>query len=216
MIAHHPSADVLQAFASGAMRASATLVTGCHVEVCETCRREVAVWSDVGGALLEASSPESLSATALDDVLARLDESPAATPERAALPRYLERFNVPRGLRKQEIGSRLWLAPGIWFAPLRVKSDPGALTYLVYADRNTTLPQHTHTGEEFTAILSGSYRDALGTFAAGDFAEADKSILHAPSVTQDAECLCLITSDGPMALQSLSARVIQTLAGRRY
>lgn len=214
MITHHPSQETLEAFASGALRGSAALVAACHLEVCDVCRSEVALWSDVGAALLLDTPPAELETGALESVLARLDEERAPAP--ASLPRYLERFNIPRALQKQKIGMRLWLAPGIWFAPLRLKSDPDALTYLVYGAKNTMLPQHTHAAREYTALLAGSYSDNLGTFVAGDFEEADETVHHAPSVTQDSECLCLISSDAPMLLEGLSARVIQTLAGRRY
>ena len=71
-------------------------------------------------------------------------------------------------------------------------------------------------GREFTVVLKGAYTDDLGHFAIGDFAEADDAISHAQTVTADGECLCLISSDGPMKLEALSARLVQSFAGHRY
>ena len=218
MINHHPSDDVLQDYAAGKMNAGAALVTACHLEVCASCRRGAALLDNLGGVLLEQSASEPLSESALATALARIgDETPSKSASKAAtLPGFLERFALPRSLKRQAIGSRRWVAPGIWFAPLRMDSSSRSLTYLVYADRNKTLPRHTHEAREFTAILTGGYGDDLGTFAAGDFSEAHSDQWHAPSITHDDSCLCLINSDGPMELEGFTARLIQSAIGRLY
>ena len=218
MSGHHPSMEVLSGHASGSLSAGAALVVACHVHGCEACRLEAAHWDAVGGELLLETPPQPLADGALESALARIEMRDSARAPRSgfALPKYLERFDIPRPLRDQAIGTRLWLAPGIWFAPIGIDSDARARTYLVYAGRNTTLPRHTHTGREVTAIIFGSFRDNLGTFDAGDFAETDEEVLHAPAVTDASECLCLINSDGPMRLEGVSAKIIQALAGSRY
>ncbi len=218
MINHHPSDELLQDYAAGKMNAGAALVAACHLEVCATCRREAALLGSLGGAFLEQAAPAELGDGALAAALARIEDESSAPDAKTnvPLPRYLASFALPRSLRGRTIGSRRWVAPGIWFAPLRTEPRSRALTYLVYADKSTTLPRHTHAARELTMILSGSYRDDLGTFAAGDFSEAHSDQWHAPGVTRDGACLCLINSDGPMELESFTARVIQSFAGRLY
>jgi len=218
VINHHPGEDILQEYAIGKMNAGAALVTACHLEVCAACRREVALLDSLGGTLLDQTAPAALSEGALATALARIgSEAPSKSADKEAkLPGFLERFALPRSLKGQPIGSRRWVAPGIWFAPLDMEPASRSLTYLVYAGRNTTLPRHTHEAREFTAILTGCYGDDLGTFAAGDFSEAHSDQWHAPSVTRDDACLCLINSDGPMELQGFAARMIQSAIGGLY
>jgi len=216
MIHHHPSEDILSAYASGALEKGAALVVACHIDRCCDCRRNRAFWDGVGGTLLDNASPLALSEGALDRALKNIGKADAKPIPAAPLPPYLARFNLPGRLRKQTIAPRRWLTPAIWFAPIDTARQGRSCTYLVYARKNTTLPRHTHENREFTAVLSGGYRDTLGAFDAGDFVETDPTVLHAPGITDDAECLCLIASDGPMKLEGFVARLIQRYAGELY
>ena len=67
-----------------------------------------------------------------------------------------------------------------------------------------------------TLLITRPCSDDLGHFAHGDFAEADDTVSHAQRVTDDGECLCLISSDGPMKIEGLTARLVQAYAGLRY
>ena len=216
MIRHHPSGELLAAYAGGGLNAGAALVVGSHIEVCAECRKEISLLNGLGGLLLTTLEPAALSEGALERALQRLgqDRSPERTP--APLPGFLKGFAVPKRLQNQQIGARLWLAPGIWFAPVRAESEAEACTYFVRGAKNKMLPKHTHAGRELTVVLHGAYSDELGHFAAGDFVEVDQTISHAQIVDPGDECLCLSTSDGPMKPEGLTARLVQVLAGHRY
>ena len=218
MIQHHPSGEVLSDWARAALHPGAMLAVGCHVHLCAICRQEATLWESVGGALLDSANPAPLSEGALARALARIDEGDRRlrhAKERRA-PAFLERFNVPAPLLQNRIGMRRWVTPRIWFAPVVIAPTSTARTYLVYGSANTTLPVHTHVGREFTTVLHGSFCDSTGTFGTGDFAETDDTITHAPAVTQDNACLCLISADAPMRLAGRPARFVQALAGRLY
>jgi putative transcriptional regulator len=216
MIRHHPSGDLLASYAAGGLKAGAALVVGSHIEVCANCRSEISLLNGVGGLLLAKLEPVSLSEGALERALKRLDEDRA--PQRAPAPRpsFVNGFEIPKRLQSHQIGARLWLAPGIWFAPVQADGETETRTYLVYGAKNKTLPKHTHPGRELTVVLHGAYTDELGHFATGDFAEADDTVSHAQVVSADGECLCLITSDGAMKPEGFVARLVQGYAGHRY
>ena len=216
MIRHHPSGDLLASYAAGALTAGATLVVGSHVDVCADCRSEISLLNGLGGLLLTKLEPASLSEGALERALKGLGEDRAPQKAPAPRPRFLNGFEISTRLQNQRIGARLWLAPGIWFAPINVPPDGESRTFLVYGAKSKTLPRHTHAGKELTVVLRGAYTEELGHFAVGDFAEADDSIFHSQHVTDDSECLCLISSDGPMKLEGLTARLVQSFAGHRY
>jgi len=215
---HHPSVELLSDWARSGLHAGAMLAVGCHVCGCAICRRETALWESVGGNLLDATPSASLSEGALARALDRLDttvQAPSASAQNRA-PGYLQRFNPPAPLLAQKIGMRRWVTPNIWFAPIAIPSESSERTYLVYARRNTTMAKHSHVGREFTSVLCGSFSDDTGTYGPGDFAQTDDSVTHAPAITGDADCLSLISTDAPMRLVGLTARVIQTMTGTLY
>jgi putative transcriptional regulator len=216
MIRHHPSGDILASYAAGGLNAGAALVVGSHVDVCAVCRSEISLLNGLGGVLLTKLEPVSLSAGALERALKRFDGNRAPLRAPAPRPRFLNGFEIPKRMQSQQIGAKLWLAPGIWFAPVKAEHETETCTYLVYGAKNKTLPKHTHPGRELTVVLHGAYTDELGHFAAGDFAEADDTISHAQIVTADSECLCLISSDGPMKPEGFVARLVQGFASHRY
>ena len=162
-----------------------------------------------------SSAPVALSDGALERMLARLDTNePQAV--RHAIPDFLARFDLPAHLTLQKIGRRRRVTPNIWFAPVEMPAQGAPRTYLVYAGRNTVLSEHTHAGREFTQVLAGAFADSSGRYAKGDFACTDEAIIHSPAVTEESECLCLISADGPMRLTGLAARIIQGLTGTLY
>ncbi len=210
MIRRHPSAELLSDYARGALSNGPALIVACHVSGCTVCRSEAGLWESAAGAMLESVEPVALGEGALAKTLARLDEKEARdTPRR---PGFMQRYDVPAPLARHRIGARRWATPNIWFAP--VESLP--LTYLVFARRNTMLSLHTHGGLEFTHVLDGAFADSTGRFDAGDFAQTDETIEHAPRAMTEGGCLCLISSEVPMRLKHRPARLLQSLFGMQY
>ena len=79
--------------------------------------------------------------------------------------------------------------------PIPAASGGEASLLLIRA--GATGPMHTHRGIERTLVLSGSFSDDYGTFAAGDCAVADGEVEHRPTAGTEADCLCLAVSDAP-------------------
>lgn len=212
MIQHHPDPELLAEYAAGRLHPGAMLVIACHLENCVICRQEAGLWESAGGALLEDSAPVEMSDGALARMMARLDETETLSP---ALPVFLNRFAIPKALAAQKIGRRRFVTPGIWFAP--VAADAGeSRTYLVYAKAGAVLAEHSHRGREFTQVLAGAFSDDTGRYDAGDFALTNDALSHAPAVTGDSECLCLISAEAPMRLKSFPARILQAITGSQY
>jgi anti-sigma factor ChrR (cupin superfamily) len=124
MIRHHPSGDLLASYAAGGLNVGMALVVGSHVDICAACRSEISLLNGVGGVLLTKLEPVSLSEGALERALKRLDEDRAPPRALAQLPRFLNGFEIPQRLQSQQIGAKLWLAPGIWFAPINAEHAP--------------------------------------------------------------------------------------------
>ncbi len=70
---HHPSDDILTAYAAGALEPGFGLVVGAHVEVCAHCRARVGAFEATSGAALASLPQETVGDDALAKVMARVD-----------------------------------------------------------------------------------------------------------------------------------------------
>lgn len=208
-IRHHPSAETLLRYVAGTLPAGPTIVVATHLAACPACRSNVADLEAAGGVLLENLTPAPLAPDALATILARIDQPPepirrtqaAPLPGPADLPASLHAF-ARRPWR--------WLGPGIRCSRVVVPRDPRANVMLYRIGPNRRLPEHGHTGTEFTQVLSGSFSDARGRYFPGDLVEADGETEHQPVVDADGECLCLAALEGRMVLLGFVGRLLQT------
>jgi putative transcriptional regulator len=194
---HHPSPDILAAYASGALDAGFALVVGAHAESCPACRAHVAAYEASSGAALAQLPEADVAADALSRAMARLDEV-APAPARVDARPLLERLPLKR---------KRWAAPGVWVAAVDTPHAPENRVYLLSVRAGGLTARHEHTGAEFCTVLKGAYRDELGVFAAGDFAAAYGDFNHQPVVHGDETCVCLFATEGRLKAQGMLGRL---------
>jgi putative transcriptional regulator len=154
-----------------------------------------------GAALTELPQAE-LGAGALERTLARLDASaPEVTPVDARS--LLERLPLK---------PRRWVAPGVWVAAVDTPHAPENRVYVLSVAKGMVSARHEHSGAEYCAVLKGTYRDEIGTFAAGDFAAADSDLNHQPIVEGDEACVCLFATEGRLKPKGWIGRLAFALA----
>lgn len=211
-VTHHLDPATVVAAASGTLRRPYALLVEAHAAMCPLCRRELRAAEAVGGALLERIEPQPVSAAARDAVMARLG-SAAAAPQAAerfdpALPAPLARL-LPGGLdavKWKRIGY------GAWRHHIGEADDAGARLVMLRIAPGLTMPEHSHGGQELTLVLSGSYSDRFGRFAAGDVADHDPEVEHQPRVDSETDCICIVALEAPTRFKGL-ARLLQPLIG---
>ncbi len=199
---HHPSADVLAAYVTGALEPGFGLVVGAHVELCAHCRAQAGALEAASGEALAKLAAADVGADALEKVMARLDEAPHAAPKPDPRP-LLERLPLK---------PRKWVAPGVWVAAVDTPHAPENRVYLLSVGPGMPTARHEHTGAEFCTVLTGAYRDELGVFSAGDFAAAEGDFNHQPRVEGDEPCICLFATEGRLKPQGLIGRLAFALA----
>jgi len=214
---HHPSDETLLAYAAETLAPGTRLVATIHVGSCTRCRARIAEFEALGGTVLDQLDPAPIADDALQRVMARIDE-PAAAPARAsrhaaAPPRAAIGIELPAALDGCGIGPWRWVAPGVRWSKVSVPGDTSTNVMLLKVAAGKRLPEHSHTGREFTQVLSGSYSDDRGRYAPGDFEEADSEVEHQPVVDTDGECVCLAAIEGRMLLRSLIGRLVQPFVG---
>jgi len=195
---HHPSPDILAAYASGTLEPGFGLVVGAHVEGCAECRARLRTFEAVSGAALEDATPTAVADDALSRVMARLDATASVQPKTDTRP-LLERLPLK---------PKKWVAPGVWVAAVDTPHAPENRVYLLSVAAGGLTARHEHEGREFCTVLKGAYRDELGLFAAGDFAAAEGELNHQPRVEGDEECVCLFATEGRLKPQGFLARMV--------
>jgi putative transcriptional regulator len=209
----HPEDSLLMAYAAGSVSEAAALVVATHLALCPLCRAEVGRYEAVGGQLLDEVDPAEVGGGALDQVLAKLNgREPPPEPRR---PELAPADGIPQPLRGY-LGAPLdalkWslLLPRVREIKLPL-GDAGARISMLKIKAGGSIPQHTHTGAEYTLVLSGAFTDSTGAYNRGDFAFADEALKHQPIATASEDCICLALSEAPMRFTGPFARLLNPL-----
>ena len=209
------SEALLLRYAAGQLRPAPALVVASHLAMSPSSRRIVAGFEAVGGIFLDEEPMADLSAGLFERTLAAL-ETPVR-PESLAPARSHEALDmgvaIPGPLARRSIGPWKWLGPGMRFARVAMPEDPDHNLVLLRVPAGRTLPEHSHSGEEFTLVLKGSFHDEMGRYCVGDLIHEDEETDHAPMVDTDGECICLAAIEGPMKIKSWLGRMVQPFLG---
>lgn len=208
-IQHHPSEILLWEFASSSLEEAGALVIATHLSHCPACRARIREFEALGGVVLDDAPAQPLSLDA-DALLALVDDRPSGgsgfsllSPETQKVPRADELIEL------YPAGDWRWIGPGVSYKVIDVPDRKDIRVFMLKASGGTRLPNHKHSGIEWTSVLKGAFVHALGRFGPGDFDEADSSVEHQPVVEAGAECICIVAMNGQIELQGVFGRMMQ-------
>jgi putative transcriptional regulator len=216
MIKHHVSDETLLRYASGLLEPGPRVVVAVHIGGCRACMERLAEFEAVGGSVLDEISPVAMEADALGRLMALID---AEVPTQGHPPAQPPPARADLGIRLPDaldgcgIGPWRWIGPGVRWSRVTVPGDDRSTVMLLKVAAGRKLPEHTHTGLEYTQVLSGWFSDSRGRYGPGDMDEADDEIQHKPVVDESGECICLAALDGRMRLRGPIGRLTQSLFG---
>ena len=220
MANYHPADELLMQFAAGQLTNALGIQAACHLESCKKCQLKVRLYEQLGGDLIDISIPVELETNAKSRLLSNLqkqkntatslvsDEQSAVYQQQIAnanqrLPKPLRRFlpdyyeNLPWTGFSKSIQSY-----DLPFSDERYT----ARFYKIAAGKE--LPQHTHKGNEFTLVMSGSFSDLSGDYHPGDFVLADTSTHHQPRAHEREDCICFAVTDAPLKMTGFFGRML--------
>lgn len=212
---HHLGEDLLLDYASGSLSEGWTIATASHLALCPQCRAQSAQADVLGGTLLDTIAPEPLAADAWGAMRARLHAEPARKQVAPDSATAATKPVLPMPLRAYvggDIDSINWRALGRGAAQMLLPTaDKTTQVRLLRIPAGKPVPEHSHGGRELTLVLAGSFRDGELLFGPGDVEDADGSILHTPTATPEADCICLAVTDAPLRFSSWLVRLIQPI-----
>ncbi|MEZ5946183.1 MAG: cupin domain-containing protein [Hyphomonas sp.] len=205
--------ELYSAYAAGRLDPAFALMVETQGALRGDVRRSVAASEMIAGALLEHESRAPLSAGALDRAFAAIDalaeddiRVPAGDAEISALPEPL------RALALEAAGQGGWklATPGIRRLPLMSGGDLEMELYRI--EPGARVPRHTHSGAEYTLVVSGGFSDEAGGYGPGDMIVKGPDDVHQPVGDADGVCFALAIRDGGLKFTGMMG-VVQRLLG---
>jgi len=209
-IEHHPTNEMLAAFAAGTLDHGQHIAIATHLVACRQCKDFVRSMEQVGGAVLTELAPATMSNRALAEADARLNEAvrPATAPMTPTLYET-EVPGLPKFVRRYRFGTWKWIAPSVHLRPIELPYASETRVFLLKSGPGTKMVQHTHTGIEMTCVLAGAFRQDGAHYGPGDFDLGDETIDHRPMVEPGQACICLVAMQGGLQLKGLIGRMVQ-------
>jgi putative transcriptional regulator len=211
----HPSDDTLTRYADGDLDPAFSIMMSAHLEYCSGCRQRINEIETSNTQILESIPAEPLTSD-LTAMLSQILTQPVeplkleAEPDISSSMLKLDNkeFHLPRALRRHndEIGTWSRLPGKIQRAP--VSTGGKSKMNFIYMEPDSTLPKHTHQGQEITLVLSGKFIDENATYGPGDFIVQTNEHQHSPRTQAGQDCLCLTLLDAPLHFTSGMATLL--------
>lgn len=205
-------------FAAGQLVNALGIQTACHLESCKQCQHTIRIYEQLGGDLVDIAAPADVDQNAKARLLESLHKQQAGGVDHLA--------SAPENVFKQPLVDERLPKPLRRFVPSYYEHLPWsgfsksiqsydlpfsddvytARFYKIAAGKE--LPQHTHKGNEFTLVLSGSFSDLSGDYHPGDFVLADSSTHHQPKAHDREDCICFAVTDAPLKMTGFFGRML--------
>lgn len=206
---------VLTDYAAGNLTPAKHMIVSCQRDMSQAVSDRLAFQEDIAASFLSDIKTETLSDAFIGNVLAALPQADSATKfevksETALAPEPLREL-LGNGLRDVKWKT---LLPGVAIHDImgNRKYEHDRL-YLLKIKAGMKMPEHSHTGEEWTLILTGSYRVDEKRFVRGDLHIEDDTTLHSPIIDEGEDCICLVMTQGPLKMKDLIPRMVQPIVG---
>jgi putative transcriptional regulator len=231
MANYHPADELLMQFAAGQLTNALGIQAACHLESCKQCHLKVRLYEQLGGDIIDISTPAEVEPDAKSRLLKNLHQQQNLNTD---LTQGKQDTNQPDAMHALDTVYKQQLAnanqrlprPLRRFVPDYYENLPWAgfsksiQSYdLPFSDDQYTarfykiaagkeLPQHTHKGNEFTLVMSGSFSDLSGDYHPGDFVLADTSTHHQPRAHEREDCICFAVTDAPLKMTGFFGRML--------
>ncbi|GLX84605.1 anti-ECF sigma factor ChrR [Thalassotalea loyana] len=205
MIKHHPSEELLASYVEASLPVSVSAAIAMHIEMCPHCAAKVETLTDqraeacfeVNDEQINESSTGTAEFGELDydamigEITEQNDVATHSVPEQKTLNIKGKSVVLPRAI--SNIPTTGWSNIGK-LSRARFQLDEGKVrSSLLNIEPGGSVPEHTHKGYELTLLLSGSFKDDMGEYVAGDFIMLDGEHTHHP--VSEEGCLCFTVSD---------------------
>jgi putative transcriptional regulator len=211
-ITHHPTDDLLSAYASGNLDQGQHIAVATHLSHCSVCSSWVNLIENFGGLILSALPPAAMASDALSEIEARLNEpAPTIASVQSPTNTLSDIPGLPVFVRMLSAGKWSWIAPYIQIKRIALSAPSSTRVFLLKTSPGIKLLPHAHTGFEMTSVLSGSFTHDGKHYGVGDFDLGDPDVDHEIAIGPEGDCVCLVAMQGKLQLKGFLGHLIQPL-----
>ncbi|MBK1852872.1 cupin domain-containing protein [Marinobacter sp. 1-4A] len=207
MTRHHPDSLSLMEYSAGNLSEPHALCIRLHLDKCTHCRSRVDTLDSLGAVMMEQQPKVSVSETMFDDILAKIDSTPA--PEQPA--KVVPKISLLQKLLGEDINNLPWKRQLGDVSVLDITEKfPGQKEQVVLQKLGAggKAPAHTHRGTETTIVLQGAFADQKGVFNQWDFVVLTDQDEHKPVAVGCEDCITLSVLSAPVKLTGTFTRML--------
>ncbi|MDG1996318.1 MAG: ChrR family anti-sigma-E factor [Emcibacteraceae bacterium] len=199
-------------YASGALSEAHALIVASHCHYYPELQDKVTDAENIGGALMESSSPTEISNSMFDSLMNKIDDLPVEELK------PLNDNDLPTALADyldQPMDQLKWRMMGPGLSQVRLWTGPNdERLWLLKAKGGAKIPAHDHHGLELTLVLKGSYHVGNDCYRPGMLEIADDDTKdHQPIIVSGEDCICLVVTEAPIKIHNLIGRLVQPFIG---
>lgn len=194
------------AYAAGTADPALCLLVETQAQLRDDVRHQLELADCAAGAFLESERPAPMSFRALErtlDLIDRLDPEDTSVRKVASIAQKSldEMIRLPEPLkdhvfRAVEKTGWQFASPGLRKLDLDIPG--GSDVRLLRIEPGHGAPRHTHIGQEYTLVVTGSFTDETGSFGPGDISVVGPDCVHRPIADAGDVCFALTVREGGM------------------
>ena len=213
--------EVYSNYAAGCLDPAFCLLVETQAALRPDVERAVARAETIAGVFFESEEAVALTDGAIDKAMAMIDTFEADSRPPLSAAHHAgegldELLQLPEPLREtalQSFQKNKWQGLTKGVRRLKLEASGHAEVELYRIEPGCTVPEHSHTGSEFTLVVSGGFSDESGSFGAGDISLKDERDTHQPTGDSDGICYALAVRDGGLKFTGMIG-IIQRLVGQ--
>jgi putative transcriptional regulator len=220
-IKFHPGLMLLEQYVEGSLSADVALAVSAHIDLCPHCQQlshdiTVDQAAALGEQNVSAHDEQQDWQQMVDFITSQPGLSAASVQRSDALPQVASvtvngrTFEIPRALSRLAEKQNKWLQLG-GIATAKLPTGDKQHVSLLYIDKGTEIPNHTHLGLEMTLVLAGKIVDENGEYGVGDLLINSPDDTHTPRTLADEDCLCLSVLSAPLKFNKGLTRLLNPL-----
>lgn len=201
-VSHHPKDELLLEFTAGTLDSVPSMCVSAHLHYCERCRAKVSQLNELGAQVFSDQQSVAVDDDALDRIFERIDTGTSSDTYAVEQIKSGFPYIVDKLLRASQGPQWKKLSSSLDIARLTTgQSNFEVALHRICAGGKT--PTHTHSGKEYTVVLSGSFSDEDGIYRPGDFLIRRPGESHQPMGAQNGECICFSALESPIRLPGI-------------
>ena len=201
---HHPQKNIIEMYSVGELSTHIAVMISAHLEVCEECHasyrkilKDDSIHFSSAVSTLSNKDLDSAFDTVMDKLNRdNLDSKVSTKLEDISINVSGQLIHVPRSMNFLKDRQIPWKEFGKNNAIAPLVTSPKGNFYLIYIGPGESVPQHGHTGVEYSYVVAGSYDDGISIFSTGDFSLSTQKITHSPKATSEDGCLVVSWVEG--------------------